>query len=548
MNFAKLKYLSVKNSIEKATFGAIFKTLFFSSISLGFMLGLYFGFFRLISYLDKLPYLGPILIYKVLSLIFLTTFIMIVFSSLITSLNSLFFSNELDLLFTLPISVERIFTLMALESFIYSSWMVLLVIFPFFAAFAKLKQLGLEFYAGFVFILLPYLIIPAFIGVLLIMVLFFLFPSSKLRDIIFVLIIIIVASLYLLFRLMEPEKLVRTDVFHQVMQYILLLQAPTAFYLPSWWLTESIRTYAVKEWSNFYFYSALLWGVGIFIVYISIKLSKILYYQSWNQAGIRSSNMIPVPNYAKKRLLKGIWAKELILFFRSPEQWPQLFLLISLIIVYLFSIYRLPLDTVYLKTLLSFLNIGFAGFVLSALVLRFVYPAISLEGRSFWLIKSLPADIGKLVVSKWFLYGVPIVCIGLIIVSMSCYLLKTNSFVFVFSVISILFISCGLVSLGIGFAAAFPRFSVPNIAKIESSIGGIYFMISALFYVGMTIALEAILMQIYFYERLKTDFSAYIHVVIWVVAALLVWHALIIVLPVYFGNRSLEKYEIEFLA
>ena len=43
-----------------------------------------------------------------------------------------------------------------------------------------------------------------------------------------------------------------------------------------------------------------------------------------------------------------------------------------------------------LRSLISFLNIGTAGFVLSALGLRFTFPAVSLEGRAWWIARTAP--------------------------------------------------------------------------------------------------------------------------------------------------------------
>jgi hypothetical protein len=49
-------------------------------------------------------------------------------------------------------------------------------------------------------------------------------------------------------------------------------------------------------------------------------------------------------------------------------------MLVSIIAIYLISIRKLPLDTPYLRALISFLNIGMVGFVLASVALRFVFP------------------------------------------------------------------------------------------------------------------------------------------------------------------------------
>ena len=48
----------------------------------------------------------------------------------------------------------------------------------------------------------------------------------------------------------------------------------------------------------------------------------------------------------------------------------------------------MPAGTI--RTIVSFANWGLAGFVLSAIAIRFAFPAVSLEGKAFWLLKPRP--------------------------------------------------------------------------------------------------------------------------------------------------------------
>ncbi len=67
----------------------------------------------------------------------------------------------------------------------------------------------------------------------------------------------------------------------------------------------------------------------------------------------------------------------------------------ALVVVYLYNFSVLPLDqtpmpSFFLQNLVSFLNLGLAGFILSAVAGRFIFPAVSQEGFSFWIIRSSP--------------------------------------------------------------------------------------------------------------------------------------------------------------
>jgi len=86
--------------------------------------------------------------------------------------------------------------------------------------------------------------------------------------------------------------------------------------------------------------------------------------------------------------------KEMRVFSRDSTQWSQLVMLAVLMVVYVANVRYLPLSgagvTTLLRNLIPFLNLALAGFVLASVSARFVFPSVSLEGRSFWLLRSSP--------------------------------------------------------------------------------------------------------------------------------------------------------------
>ena len=93
--------------------------------------------------------------------------------------------------------------------------------------------------------------------------------------------------------------------------------------------------------------------------------------------------------------------KDMQLFFRDTTQWSQLILLGR-------ARRRVPLQhqgaaaapgragaAFFYVTLVSFLNLGLAGFVLASIAARFIFPAVSLEGRQMWLLRSSPLDLAR---------------------------------------------------------------------------------------------------------------------------------------------------------
>ena len=103
--------------------------------------------------------------------------------------------------------------------------------------------------------------------------------------------------------------------------------------------------------------------------------------------------------------------KEIKVFFRDQTQWPQIFLILALIVRYLYNFSVLPLDksplkTIYLQNVIAFLNMGLAAFVLTAVAARFVFPSVSLQGESFWIVRAAPISIRSFLCIKYFVYYV----------------------------------------------------------------------------------------------------------------------------------------------
>src|SRR5690606_27252241 len=98
--------------------------------------------------------------------------------------------------------------------------------------------------------------------------------------------------------------------------------------------------------------------------------------------------------------------KEVRTFMRDATQWSQLILLGVLVVVYVVNVRLLPLNqdglSFFLSNLIPFLNLALAGFVLASVAVRFLFPAVSLEGRTLWLLRSSPLGMRDLLWAKFW--------------------------------------------------------------------------------------------------------------------------------------------------
>jgi ABC-2 type transport system permease protein len=248
----------------------------------------------------------------------------------------------------------------------------------------------------------------------------------------------------------------------------------------------------------------LLWSTAAAAIVIGALTHKWLYpigfskaqesAQRWAPAGAMSRvghSLLGPFGVVRRELV----LKEVKLFFRDTTQWSQLILLAVLVLVYIFNIKFLPVGAVgvsfFLANVVPFLNLVLAGFVLASVAARFIFPGVSLEGRTWWLLRSSPLSMRDLLWSKFWVGTLPLLLLALLIVGVTDYLMQVSAFMFVVSTLSIAFLTLAIAGLAIGMGTLFPRFETENAAQIPTSFGGLVFMMSAIAVIGLVVVLEA---------------------------------------------------------
>lgn len=548
------RVLSLRNTIAAFTLYERARNSAFMLAGLGLLFGLYVGFYRLLAYLSTVPLIGSLLLWKLTAMMLLATFTMVVISSLLTSLTTLYYSYDLKFLMNAPIGQRTVFLDKSLEAIFFASWMIGLVLVPYVSALVRVNGYDAGFFAAFLALTAPFLMLAASFGIAFTLILLYCFPSSRTRDVIWVLSSLSLSLVYVLLRYAKPERLVRPDALRFVADYLNFLQAPTAPYLPSWWLTRALSAYVGGKMDVFWGYSGLLCLSTAAVYGGLLFLAGKLYFTGYSGAQEGSLKRLPlcveempelrmVRFLGLERPLAPLFWKERTAFFRDVKHWSQILLIMGLIFVYLFSIYRLPLDNADLKTLISFLNIGTAGFVIAALGLRFTYPSISLEGRSWWLVKAAPVALKTVMRQKLLFSLIPMTGMALTLGLVTNHLLAADPFTSWISVLSLLIITWALCVMGVGFGALFPMFNVENIHQIESSLGGFVYMASSLFYIAATIMILSWPMNMHFQERFGRPQAWSWPLAALSLAALALLNAAAFVLPWKLGRKSLEAHE-----
>jgi ABC-2 type transport system permease protein len=236
--------------------------------------------------------------------------------------------------------------------------------------------------------------------------------------------------------------------------------------------------------------------------------------------------------------------KDILTFIRDPGQWAQLFLLLALLAIYFFNIRYVPKDIEIEKwrTIIAIMNLGFSGFVLATLAVRFIYPSISLEGKSFWVIISAPISLKTIFWQKYLFAFITFLIITEPIALLSGLILHMDLFHYIITAGGILVMSISLSCLAVGFGAAYPYFLDQNPSQIASSPGGVLTIGISLGYLGLMLGLIAI--PAYKYTGYLVSGGSFPIAAVGVSTALIfILNVLMIAIPIGIGYRSLMRRE-----
>jgi ABC-2 type transport system permease protein len=494
--------------------GSWAKLLLFA-VAGGFFWTAIFGIaFRVLSYIQRVPDIGDLLAGKVLGVILLALLSILLLSNVITALSTYFLAKDLDLLVAAPVGWFRLYLAKLGETVVHSSWMVALLALPIFTAYGIVYSGGPLFPLVAVAAFGPFLVLPAVLGTICTTVLVNVFPARRTRELLGLIGLGALATAVIMLRFMRPEQLARPEGFRNFVDYLAALRTPTNPLLPSEWAAEMIMNWLLRiadPWPV-----VMLWGAAAGAVAVGALVHRQLFHSGFSKAQEGAERKVRRPLRGPlAALLKSIPAakrefifKDLRLFFRDNTQWSQLILLAVLLMIYIFNIKSLPIHSgeripFSLVIVISFLNLGLAGFVLAAVAARFIFPAVSLEGRQMWLLRSSPLDPGAMLWSKYWTGTVPLLVLALVITVLTNWLLQAGPFMMAVSVGTILLYTLAASALALTFGVYYPQFGTENAAQIPTSFGGVVYMMASLSLLALVIMLEAqpVAAQLRAYQR-----------------------------------------------
>lgn len=461
---------------------------------------LYVTMSRLLRTLRLVEEIGPLLAAKLLALGLLVFLGILLLSNVIGALSSFFLSRDLPTLRAAPVDWLSLYAARLTETLVSSSWMVVLLLIPIVVAYERVYGGGPEFYLLAAVALFPFLVIPAAAGSAATLLLVRIFPARRSRDILGIIGIGAVGLMFLVLRFLRPERLVNPEAYRNLVDFLAALRGPSSPWLPSQWGADALAGFLNGRFDPFFL--ILLWSTASALLVLGAALHGRLYPECFTRAQEGNENRIrrtigwtwlerllrPLPLASRELILKDVR-----IFFRDTTQWSQLIILGVLVVVYVYNIRVLPLQTgelitQYLVTLVLFLNLALSGFVLAAIAARFVFPALSLEGRTLWLLGSSPITPAAILGAKYWVGAVPLTLLALVLTVVTNVLLGVQPGLFLLSLASVVALSLTFTAQALAWGVYYPEFESENAAQIPTSVGGLLFMLGALVSLGAVIA------------------------------------------------------------
>ena len=417
---------------------------------------LYFGSEKVLRYFHAQNELGIILSLKILQMAWITFFALLIFSSMVTAVSTLYLSQDNEILLAGPVPEDELFRMRFITTGITTSWMVLVFSFPVFGAYGSVFNAGPLFWPLLVFTIPTIAFTANGIALTLIISLVYIFPAKRTKDIVLYLSLLFGVFLYLIFRLMRPEELVNPDQYGQFIEYFSAISAPAGPWVPAGWAANVLSTYLLDREID-WLLCGLLATTPLLLYYLGENAMKKFFFSGYSKSqesfgGHRTFKRAP----AASTRIGWFFRKESRSFTRDSAEWSQLFMIGALIVVYLYNFKVLPLDrspipTAYISNLICFGNIGLCGFIAASLATRFIYPSIGSEKGAFYLITTSPLSLARFLWYKYLFYFLPFTALTLILVLASNAFLQISGPLSWISVLTALVLTWNVLGMGIGF-------------------------------------------------------------------------------------------------
>lgn len=457
-----------------------------------------YGTWRSLKFLGGFGSLGTNVFARVLEIGLITLTSGVTFSATTTAIQTLYLSEDLNFLLAQPIATARVFALKVFETFLNTALVPTFLVLPLLLTVAVYFGAPLWAYPLIVLTALLTFAAPVGLGALLAVFLMRVAPVGRVREVSTALGVLISAGLVYAIRALRPEVLIQK--MQNPAQFEALLRqmsGPSSPFLPPSWAAQSIWQAAQGKLSVLLWPLLLLTGL---LLLAATALAARAYQEGWARA--LDSSMPKLDPTPRRASAPETWAtglgvggslayKDLRLTMRDPTQWSQLLVVAALAGVYLISVGNVPIPVPQFRGILGYIQLAFQGFIISGVAVRLAFPALSMEARAYWLLRTGPISARQIVLSKFWGVLPVMLLMGLVMGIASALSMNLGPVLILLSVLVSISNAFVMTALGVALGAAAPKFTADNPAEIGLSAGGLAFMGLSLIYAVVCLLLLA---------------------------------------------------------
>jgi ABC-2 type transport system permease protein len=505
--FWRLRRRLMANLAREALSTARLRTAFVILLTTVFWIALYVLFVEGFRFLDlSIPHAQTRaqVASKIFELFFFSILVMLLFSTGILLYGSLYRAREARFLLTTPARDARVFLHKFQEAMVFGSWGSVLLGSPLLVAYGRSIAAPWPYYVMLLPALVAFVFIPGALGAVGCLGVVHFMPRSRNALLAAGGAIMVVGIAWIVASVTGGSRhdLLTTGWFHEALGRVSFSDGRL---LPSWWLSAGLLDAAAGHWSQGVMFLSLLVSNALVCHQFATWAASRWYRAGLSELHDRRTARAAGPLAAIDRWLsRAAWplsphlrqliAKDVRVFRRDPVQWSQFLIFFGLLGMYFLNIRRLSydLDSAAWVNMISFLNLGVVGLILSTFTTRFIFPMISLEGRRFWILGLLPLRRGTLLWGK-FLFaagGSLATCLGLI--ALNDLLLGVGRLIAAMHGLTCVVLCLGLSGIAVGLGAAMPNLREDSPAKIAAGFGGTLNLVLSTIYILTVVGLTAV--------------------------------------------------------
>ncbi len=482
--------LSIKNRWS-SRYGLPRKELFSALLTVMMTVGLYACCTTMLRELSQ-PLSHFHLTYSpIIAALLAAMFIMTLLSASVSAMSALYASKDIDFLLASPVSEEALVLTKVAEITLSLFWMLFVFGIPLYLSFGEALSADVLYYVISPILVFAFLAPAVLFGTTAAILFSSLLPARGGRH---AFALLFAVSIGLFFAIINNGAKLLLPSATQSSSVLALLSSGSPWYLlATSSIARSIETLAQGNLAPTTWAIGACAGITTLAWVITVVFFKKLFRRTHTKLQVSSSplqldsrlgrSVARVLFAMTRRGTRALITKEIFAFSRELTQTLQLVMLLTICALYSYNFShispptRVGVEILQLwDVLMTALNVLLGLMVILSISSRFVFPSVSLEGNSLWVIQSAPISPRDILRAKYTSWFSLIVIVSLAIFSAGGCAMGVEPRVIIASAVSGIIISHGIVTLGLGFGARFARFDWEHAGQLATNTGNLAYM------------------------------------------------------------------------